>query len=115
MGGCQCDTGAQRVTQWARGLPGAPLGFDRALLQRLRAHKFTTRAADGVQKRRSRKPSFSGRAGSERPGEGRVPREPTNRSGRRGLGRGTGWGGRGIEKIIRQSDRRAGSSGCFGM
>ena len=46
--GCQCDTGAQRVTQWARGLPAAAAAGPMASLDDAAGRTGRSRRADGV-------------------------------------------------------------------
>ena len=96
MGGCQCDTGAQRVTQNARGLPAAPLGFEMASPRRY-GLTGSLRAAPTASNAGPEPHQFFGRAGfGGGPRAARVARlvavceEGSAR-------RGTGWRGRGGE------------------
>ena len=119
MGGCQCYTGAQRVTQWARGLPAAALGFDRASPRRY-GLTGSLRAAPTASNAGAQPHQFFGRAGSEPSGaRGTSSESLLIAAGGEGWARrGTGWEGRGGE-ILRSVERLVSmevhKGGCFGM
>ena len=67
--GCQCDTGAQRVTQWARGLPAAAAAGPMASLDDAVGRTGRSRAAPTASRHRQpAKRCFGAGAGSERSG-----------------------------------------------